>query len=93
MRRARETFANWSGDVVSWQVLVPVLVLAGRLCSCSCPLCVMKLPLSGAIYDGHDDARHWAGCAFAIRSVGEALLVALVCVVGRPIVSAAAHCE
>lgn len=55
MQKARGTLAKWSGDVVSCQILVPVL--AGRLCSCPCPLCVMKLPLSGAFYDDLDNDR------------------------------------
>ena len=54
MQRACGTLAKWSGDVVSCQGLVPVLT--GRLCKCSCPLCITKLPLSGVFYDDHDDA-------------------------------------
>jgi hypothetical protein len=82
-RRPRGTLATWSGDVVSSQVPV----LAGR--SCSCPLCaiewgVMMMIMSVIESDSLDMDWH---------SVGKALLIRLVCVVGRSVVSTAAHCE
>lgn len=85
MRKAPGTLAKWSGDVVSSQVPV----LAGCSCSFSCPLRAIKwsvkvtmmMPVAGT---------RWA---FVISSISDTLLVILICVVGRSVVSAAAHFE